>query len=565
MVKRSKSPSRRGMLLAGASAAGSFPMVAKAQFALPDFGDLPEGLGGFTISPPIETDINPPVDTDINPSVVTERLWDAVAEYVKEDTELLAPKVAEYVPNDPPMPHMKSTAFLEEEGAVYEADLERSNTTGMLQAKGQADNFLYQLANNPYGFILNIPAGLYKLTQVVFSAIRGARVPAGPRLIFRGQIDPDGNHPILELTGSGLQVRARGQVSKQAFASVEIQDLEMKSASNKGDGGPGQFMRFYHYDNVLFSQGFKNCNHPSSWPGVGIYNNCAFTRSGKGDGLTHSFYGSYVQSLVFRNCLFTSPLGQGHPAKLIAQNLDLRGCTIANWWHQKDFDERFFGEHAPTDIGAWGQTFIQGCHFIRRGAGSRTRAKPFIDFRNRLFEAGANQYRPNDFGTDGRTVDYHDIDNEVGTASEANPADSKLYRHVILDSHFFNGILPDGDIDPAVERRPGFLFRNQGTIYRWSNGEGALSKLDPNYEVTPTDYSVRNERSVLYVRNNNTSGVTVAELYPGPPGHTSDPHPVVELGGSLPAWVQARVDRNNVDDHWWDDKWPSVVYPGPEA
>lgn len=549
MVKKSMKWSRRTLLLSGSAVTVLGPYSSKAQV----LGG--GGLGDFNFSTP--------VDILDEAAVATGRQWDAIAEYVKDDTALLAPKVEEFIPADPPMPHMKSTAELEASDAVFEADLERSNETGKFQAVGKPNNFLNSNGKNfPNGFILNIPPGEYALKNATYIARQGKGFNYGPRFIFRGQLGPNGERPVVTVEGAAISVKDHGDLDNQnSFAGLEVKDIELKSPNVGVDAGPGAFLRYYRFDNVLFSEGFKNGNHPSNWPGVGIYNNCTFARSGRGDGFTHTFYGSYVQSLIFRNCLFTSPRRQAHPIKCYAQSIDMRGCTIANWWHEEDLEEEYYGEQAPADMGAWGQSYIQGCHFIRRGVLGKTRTKPFIDFRNRIFEAGFNKYRPADFGADGTTVDYHDIDNEVGTDNETDPADPMLFRHVLLDNKFFNGILPDGGLDAEIERRPGYLFRNNGTIYSWANGEGALTKADPGFQSTPTDYTLRNERSVLYVRNSELTGVPVQELYPGPPNHESDPHPVVELGATLPGWIMERMTRTTAEDYWWETAWPSTYGP----
>lgn len=562
MVKRSLAQSRRALLLSGGAAALLGPSAAKAQFFEgADFSDLMgmefgDAFGGVNISPPVDDTIEQVVETPT-------RLWDAVAEYVKDDTELLAPRVQEFVPADPPMPHMKSTAELEEAGAVFTADIERSNATGKLQAVDKPDNYLYGNATDfPDGFILNIPAGEYTLNTSNFISRMHKGFNLGPRYIFRGETGPNGERPILNFANGALSVSSHRDVDTQnTFAGFEVYDVEMKSDSVGLDAGPGPFLRYFRYDNVLFSTGFKNGNHPGNWPGVGIYNNCTFARSGRGGGLTHTFYGSYSQSLIFRNCLFTSPKGQGHPLKVYAQNVDMRGCTLASWWHTEDLEDGFYGEQAPMDIGAWGQSFIQGCHFVRRGVAGKTRNTPFIDYRNRLWEKGADKYRLPDFGTDAAEVDYHDVNNEVGTANEADPADQKLFRHVLIDNKFFNGILPDGGLDAEIDRRPGYFVRNNGTIFNWANGQGRMDSSDPSYRLTPTDYTVQSERAVLYVRNNEITGVPVQSLYPGPYNHTADPAPVVELTANLPDWVQERVNGTQVDNHWWDTAWNSPLGP----
>lgn len=547
--------SRRKLLLAGGAAAAFGASAAKAQVLSPGGINLPEGLGGFNLSPPVDTLIETPAATG--------RLWDAVLAYVKTDTELLAPRVEEFSPADPPMPYMKSIAELEAAGAVFEADLERSNANGKLEAVGQRDNFLYRSGvEYPNGFILNIPPGEYLLERSSFNVHRSRGYELGPRFVFNGRIGPNGEWPVLNFAKSGLAILDRIDADSQnAFGGLEVRDLEMKCKSVGSDAGPGTYLRYFRYDNVLFSEGFKNGNHPGNWPGVGIYNNCTFARSGRGDGLTHTFYGSYVQSLTFRNCLFTSPRLEGHPFKAYAQNIDMRGCTIANWWHEEDLLDGYYGAQTPMDIGAWGQSFIQGCHFVRRGAPGNTRNSPFVDYRNRLYEKYSDKYQLADFGTDAMDVDYHSIDNEFGTSNQANPADQLLFRHVLIDNKFYNGVLPNGQLDPEIDRRSGFLARNNGTIVNWSHGKGSLDKSDPNYHSTPTGYTARNERAVLYVRNADISGVPVDELFPGPYGHTSDPAPVVDVSAGLPDWIEARVAGMNEDNHWWDTGWNSSFGP----
>jgi len=348
---------------------------------------------------------------------------------------------------------------------------------------------------------------------------------------------------------------------QNTFCGFEVYNLEMKSPQVGLDAGPGVYVRYFRYDNVLFSEGFKNASHPGNWPCIGIYNNCTFARAGRGQGKTHTFYGTYAQSLIFRNCLFTSPRLEGHPLKVYAQNIDMRGCTIANWWHEDDRDDGYYGAQTPMDVGARGQTFIQGCHFVRRGVSGKTRNTPFIDFRNRVYEKNIDPYRLADFGTDAAEVDYREIDNEFGTENQADPSDPKLFRHVILDNKFFNGILPDGTIDAEVDRRPGFLMRNNGTIFNWSHGMGSPDKSDPNKNTTPTDYTERNERAVLYVRGTQVDGVPVQDLFPGPYGHASDPSPVVDVSDALPGWIEARVNQSSSENHWWDTAWNSSFGP----
>lgn len=553
-------PSRRLFLLSASAIGGTVLPSLSGQSLAQAVLNADEGFPGLTGS------IGDQVDYNIAPPAPSGRAWDAVAHYTGTNTALLAPKVAEVEPADPPMPHFKPLSFLEQEGHIYRADIERSNARGRIEAEGQPDGFLTRGKSTPDGFILIIPPGKYQLTNAAFKIVKSKGYNEGARFVFRGEIGEDGSHPELIFSKGTLSVSEHRNTSDQTvFAGFEVENLELSSTATGPTGGPGTFLRYYRYDNVLFSGGFRHAQFPSTWPMVGIYNNCVFARSGGGSGVTHSFYAGNSQAVIARNCLFTSAQRESHPLKTYASQLDLRGCTIANWWHQADADEGFYSDQSPLDIGVWGQSVIANCHLIRRGNPVRTRNNPFIDIRNRLYEKGTFKYQVEDVGTDATEVDYHDIDNEVGTANASDPASDLLYRHLIVNNKFYNGVLPDNSIDPHIDSRRGFLIRNNGSIYNWANGKGALKSKDTQFHSTPSDYGVRNDRSVVYVSGNEQIGVPVNEEYPGPYKHTSDPHPVVDLPATFPGWVENRLANEIGDLQWWDQSWPSNVeyHPPP--
>lgn len=539
-----------------------------------DITDLEELIRQFT-SPDPPSDPSPEdpepvedieqinIETPLDPAPV-DRPWDAVKHYVGSDETYLAPRVAEYNPPDPPMPHMKSTEWLENNGYVYEADLERSNLNRRLELKDEIDNFLNATRFFPDGFIINIPPGEYTLDRIVIQAYLFRGLNTGARFIFRGMIGPNGEHPIINCSNSGISAGSRSNLqTENPFHGFEMENIELKSSTTSSDGGIGPYIRYVHFRNVLIS-GFKNCHFVNSFPTIAVYNNCAFTRGGRGDGLTHCFYGNYVQSMTLRNCLFTSTRIEGHALKTYSSQLDVRGCTFANWWHPEDPEQQYWGDQAPVDIGARSQTIFLGNHIIKRGQNPvRYRAVAALQYRNRVFEAGFEENYPR-FGTNAKDFDYSTVNNEVGTANERNPSSQDLFRHLFVNNKVFNGVLPDGTIDPQVEDRPGVLLQNNGTIYNWAHGGGSLWRTkDPSYKVTPTDYGLLNERSVVYVANNQLEGVAFDDLYAGPYGHSDDPSPIVDLGAQYPEWALNRLKRQTPDDHWWDETWPddSVTHP----
>lgn len=545
-------PSRRLFLLSASALGGTLlpglSSTSSAQVVLNTDGLFPGLSGTFSDQ----------VDYDINPTVTSERAWDAVLHYAGSNTALLAPKVADFEPAEPPLPHITTLSALEEEGHVYRIDRERSNATGKFQVEGQSDGFLEKGINTPDGFIAIIPSGKYELTNATYQITRNRGYNYGARIVFRGEISEDGAHPELTIAKGTLAISEHRKTDKQTvFAAFEAENLEINSPATGLNGGPGVFLRYYRYENVLFSGGFKNANFLANWPTIGIYNNCVFARGGRGDGLTHSFYGGYVQTVVAHNCLFTSPNKEGHPLKVYATQIELRGCTIANWWHENDMEEGYYGDQTPLDIGAWTQTVISDCHFFRRGNSRRTRNNPFIDIRNRVYEKGTSKYQVVDFGTDGVEFDYRDVDNKVGTPLASDPAPPLLFRHLIVNNKFYNGILPDKSTDLFIEDKPGYLIRNNGANYNWAHGKGALESSDLQYRSTPTDYGVTNERCVVYTYGNTTFGVPVIESFPGPYGHASDPSPIVPLPDTFPAWSEARLASGANGTQWWATDWPS--------
>lgn len=558
------STSRRFFLLSGSALCGviahSYARQSHAQFTLDitNAPDLPNLVG--SISDQVDYNIQEPLS-------LPDRRWDAVLHYAGTNTALLAPKVQEHQPADPPMPHFKPRSFLEEEGHVYRVDRERSNETGFFEVEGKPDGFLRNATETPDGFIIDIPPGKYKLEDASLKVIKNKGYNEGPRFIFRGEISEDGSHPEITFTKGTIAVSEARNVDVLAtFASLEVENLELSATVFGPTGGPGTFLRYYRYDNVLFREGYRHAQFPVQWPTVGIYNNCVFVRAGSpGGGSTHSVYAGYTQAFIARNCLFASARGESHPLKTYSAQIDIRGCTIANWWHPEDMEDGFYSDQAPLDIGAWTQSVITNCHIIRRGNPIRTRNNPFIDIRNRLFEKGSNRFQISDFGTNGAEVDYRSVDNEVGTANETEPTSNLLYRHVIVNNKFFNGILPDNSIDPEIDRRGGYLIRNNGTIFNWAGGDGALPRNDPSKNVTPSDYGRSNERSVVYVSGNERIGAQVIEEYPGPYPHESDPAPVVTVPATFPDWVQQRISNGSGDLKWWTEAWPSQVeyHPAP--
>lgn len=571
--------SRRRLL---ASAAGSAAAVgltqslpANAQINGLDLGqfgvsDLDDIIG--QLIPPDQLDDGEP-QTDVTSAAIERPLnpapqdhpWDAVKHYVGSNDTYLAPRVAEYVPAEPPMPHMVTIEELTESGAVFEADLERSNLNRQLEIKDEVDGLVRHVRSFPDGYIINIPPGEYRIDRLNIRPFRSRGTNIGARFIFRGMIGPNGEHPVISTSNSGLSLGVKADLeSENPFLALEVENVEIKSSQRGKDGGPGAAIRYVHFRNVLFSGGFKNPHFYSDWPTVSIYNNCAFTRGGKGDGLTHCFYGGYTQAVIMRNCLFSSTRGQGHALKTYARHIDIRGCTFANWWHDEEPELGFFGDQAPVDFGAHAQTTFALNHIIKRGGNPRRyRAVSAIEYRNRVFENNRNAQLPN-FKTNGRDYDYTQVDNEVGTANETDPSSEELYRHLFVGNKVFNGVLPDGGVDPQVEDAPGALLRNSGTMYNWSHGGGSLRRTgDPNHLVTPPDYGLRNERSVVYVAQNELQGVPFNELYRGPYGHAEDPGPVVDLSTEYPEWVLSRLKPQTTEDHWWDESWPEGPYPHP--
>ncbi|MDX2222407.1 MAG: hypothetical protein SFV21_06650 [Rhodospirillaceae bacterium] len=493
------------------------------------------------------------------------RKWDAVLAYAGANTQFLAPKVEEYKQPDPPFPFMKSRAELKAAGAWYTADLARTNALKFLVAQGKPDLFLGP--NNPEikdGFVIELPPGLYQVRSIDFGVKRGYGMNLGPRIILLGQIGPNGEHPVFQFTGSTtLSLPGSSGIEfDHCWTSLEVENIEVKSDSVALDGGPGEYLRYSYFENVAFTQGFKNAHGPHWYPGIHIYNNCVLVRAGHGDGLTHSFYSNYSQAVIVRNSLFGSTAGEGHCFKCYSSQLDMRGSTIANWWHAFEEEDGYYSEQVPLDIGGRAQTVIVGCHVLKRGNRVRNREVPFIDYRNRLWQPGFVDYhRPVDWGTTPESESYADVDNAVGTPAQADPPDQRLYRHVCLNNQFFNGILPDGSIDPWIKAGPGFGIRNDGTMYQWADGAGQLMSTNPSYHKRPADYQLRNEKSVVYMGRNRFLGVPLRRERLGPLDHEQDPGPIVDLPDVAPQWVATRLARSNGADHWWTTEWPSAIRP----
>jgi hypothetical protein len=493
------------------------------------------------------------------------RPWDAVLAFAGANTQFLAPKVAEYQQADPPFSFMKSRAELKAAGAWYTADIARTNALKKLVAVGKPELFLGPY--NPelaHGFVIELPPGEYRVESIDIGMYRRFGLSLGPRIVLIGQLGPNGERPVFNLTEPGtLSLTCSSDiVNDHCWASFEMENVEVRSDSVAVNGGPGIFLRYSYFENVAFTQGFRNAQAPNWYPGIHIYNNCVIARGGQGDGATHSFYSNYSQAVIVRNSLFTSTAKEGHPFKCYASQMDLRGTTFANWWHEFEEEDGYYSEQAPLDLGARAQSIIVGCHVLKRGNRVRTREFPFVEFRNRLWQPGfVDFHRPLDWGTTPDSEAYAAIDNAVGTPTEADPADQRLYRHVCMNNQFINGIMPDGSIDPWIRARPGFGIRNNGTMYQWADGAGQLPSTDPDYQKRPADYQLRNEKSVIYMGKNRLIGVPLRRERLGPFQHEQDPGPFVDLPAAEPQWVAQRLARASGADHWWTDEWPSPTRP----
>lgn len=417
---------------------------------------------------------------------------------------VIVPGFARWVPAEAKAPIRYADA---KDLPVLELDVAASIENGRLTTKGQH----YQAM--PMGAVILVPAGAE--IPAPWWALRfrkNSGVRDGARFVLRG--DPQRRPLLAAPGGEGVLDLRNGSDRAVAF---DVEHLNIRS----GQGGDA--VRISAAAPVRLShvsiEGGRNGVFAVSDPTDLELWYCDIRHSGRGGGKTHNFYVGYIRNLTIRNSTITAPKALGHVFKCYARHLDIRDSYLANYETESDLRDGFHGELPLFDRGAWGSTIAVGNTFVRRGP-----PRAFmIELRNRAFPPGYNKWVAPGWGTE--EVDHRQVDNR-------DPANPHLFRHLFYNNTVRNGVLPNGDLDPLIRRRPGVMLRNNGSAPWGVMVKGKFAKGQ-----TPADWQPHHERTVAYLIANRVEGVPFARL--GDPVPYTQPDlrtPINELE-TLPEWA----------------------------
>ena len=370
---------------------------------------------------------------------------------------------------------------------------------------------------SPQGMIIEVPEGAkIPVRWWSFEARQNMGLVKGCRFILRGQ--PGKAPPELHAPAD------EGLVAATSYAglpmSFELENLILRGGES-GYAVSGVGLRFLRISGCVIDGGKDGLFVPSD-PTVVLVEHSEIRHGGRADGLTHCVYVNYVEKFIAHRTLFHSARAEGHALKVYAANVNVRDCTIASWATPEDRAGGFHGMLPPLDVGAWANTVIMGNTIVRRGPTRPTT----LEYRNRQWRRGANPYVTAGWGT--KVVDPALVDNR-------DPDNPFLFRHLLVNNRFVNGILPDGSQDPAIASNHGTAVRNDGTCPWASEGD-----IEDQFRTRPADYGPSNERAVVWAMGNKFEGIPFAKTFDEAPyNNPKDPAPIRAVD-ALPAW--AKVD-----------------------
>lgn len=399
-----------------------------------------------------------------------------------------------------------------------------------------------KIGDTPEGCIASIPAG----AEIPLHGWRW-RVKAnnhgylpGARLILRGEAG--GKRPMLFTADPKDVPRSGGKAAGLILGAnnagfdlpvgFEIENLHLNSIHFENGSrtealrtGGVRFTRVS--DSVI--EGGRNCVFFAQNPSIALFERSEIKHGGLGDGLTHCIYSNYIEAFVVRDCKIHSAKPFGVPFKCYAKFIDMRDSTVANWLDFADLEGGYTSGYPALDLGAWATTLLVNNRFIRRGPPIR---QTCVDYRNRQWPIGKNRYVQPGWGT--TTVPYQEVDNR-------DPENSHLFRHLLANNQFVNGILPDGSLDPHVRDKPGIAVRNNGTGTWASHGGGDIDK-----SPKPPGWRKHHERAVVWAVANRFEGVPFNQHYDQIPyKRPEDFGPILETD-TMPAWADQLMDRRSL-------------------
>lgn len=407
---------------------------------------------------------------------------------------LVRPAVAATALGRRPLPELVPDQDL----PVYALDVEASIAKRQIVLKDKKEFWTM-----PQGCIVEVPAGVkIPLYYWSWDARPQHNFVSGARLILRGE---RGGAKPLFFSADNCGTMSANHVAKLPIG-FELENLQIRS----GDATDAVFITNVRYVGIRDCdiEGGRNGLGMSTFQSVAELENTTIFHGGRGDGLTHNVYANYTESFSAKGCKFHSSKG-GHAFKCYSSKIDMRGCVLSNWDSVEEMKGGFRGELPVADIGAWANTTLIGNTFVRRGPTRPT----VIEYRNRQWAKGKDQYAPPDWGT--TVVDYHQVDNR-------DPGNPYLFRHLLLRNRFINGVNPDGSLDQTLKGAT--AIRNNGAAPWGSHGY-------PEAVVTrPSDFKPQNERAVVWAMGNIFEGVPFAKKYDEVPyEHTDDYGPIREV------------------------------------
>ncbi len=370
------------------------------------------------------------------------------------------------------------------------------------------------------GCIVKVPAGVeIPIKDWTIQIRRNYGYRNGARIIFEGPAE--GLRPKFFSTGNNGLIQVMNQA--RITLGIELENLHLVSGlAAEAVSIPNS--RFLRLTNVLI-EGGKNGLFFATYPTVAVIENSEIRYSGRGGGLTHCLYAGYIEKMIVRNSKFHSPKAEGHAFKCYAAHMDIRDSLFANYLETEDLNRGFYGKFAPVDLGAWSQSILMGNTIIRRGPSRKTA----LEYRNRQYRKGYSGFIPPNWGTE--VVDYKLVDN----LDIANPY---LFRHILAQNRFINGVLPDGARDPEILKKPGIAIRNNGTAPFASNG-----KTEEEFSERPSDWRSQNERAVVWALNNAFEGIPFAKQFDAAPFDWPDGEAPIRDVSELPQELKTLLNQ----------------------
>ena len=365
------------------------------------------------------------------------------------------------------------------------------------------------------GCVVLVPAGAeLALRHQNWKVKNGVKTINGLRLIIRGETG--GKRPLLKTTGNHDLFEAYSANGGWGLKiGLEFENVDIKAGKDGRAAIRGHFLRFLRLSNVKI-EGGRNCVFVPAGPTTIVMEDSELFHGGTGDRLTHCYYG-FGEAFFARRCRFHSAKAPGHALKCYAQTINVQDCEILSWDTFRDKERKFFGSYPPLDIGAWGNTLFYRNTIVRRGPARDS----CLEFRNRRPGSGG-RWIPKGFNA--KFKEYPLMDNR-------NELEPRLFRHLVVENRFINGILPDGSKDPHIVRKPGVAIRHNGTA-PWACDSGKCKKSRP-----PAEWQPHHDRAVVWSVNNRFEGVPFKKRYNNVPWNHGQYKTAVREVDVLPSWA----------------------------